>query len=349
MDVSNKANTRKMINGRTDAKISLGLYSGALIALDSIADLGISVDVKALDNQLSLLKTKELLLREDLSNVSAIVGPLDVPSLREVAVRASTAQVPVIAPIPADTELSMSNVFFSYTADKVLQERMLGFLKKKVVDQNLIIIADSTNAMVKDSILVRFPDAKVVEVIEEEKNIGINREKVLALLSDEVENWVIVETDNFRLASSVTSILNSFHDAPLDPEVSNDKVSVRMFTTNKSKAFENDVISSSHLSNLNFTYPSVYREVSNDSFVKRYRQRFDNEPDIFAVRGFDITYDLLLKLAFKNDLIEVSKMIGETEYTGSKFSYEKDFASGYFNQAAYIMSYKEMRIKEIKE
>ena len=349
MDVSNKANTRKMINGRTDAKISLGLYSGALIALDSIADLGISVDVKALDNQLSLLKTKELLLREDLSNVSAIVGPLDVPSLREVAVRASTAQVPVIAPIPADTELSMSNVFFSYTADKVLQERMLGFLKKKVVDQNLIIIADSTNAMVKDSILVRFPDAKVVEVIEEEKNIGINREKVLALLSDEVENWVIVETDNFRLASSVTSILNSFHDAPLDPEVSNDKVSVRMFTTNKSKAFENDVISSSHLSNLNFTYPSVYREVSNDGFVKRYRQRFDNEPDIFAVRGFDITYDLLLKLAFKNDLIEVSKMIGETEYTGSKFSYEKDFASGYFNQAAYIMSYKEMRIKEIKE
>lgn len=349
MDVSNSANTAKMIESRTDAKISLGLYSGALIALDSIADLGISVDVKTLDNQLSLLKTKELLLRENLGEYDAIVGPLDVPSLREVAVRSSTVQVPVIAPIPADTDLSMSNVFFSYTSDVVLQERMLNFLKEKVTDQNLIIIADSTNAQVRDSVLSRFPQAKVVEVIEEEKNIGIDREKVTEILSDQVDNWVIVETDNFRLASSVSSILNSFHGAPLDPEVSNDKVQVRMFTTFKGKAFESDVISSTHLSNLNFTYPSVYRESGNDSFTKRYRKKFKSDPDRFAVRGFDLTYDLLLKLAYKKNLIEVSKIIGETEYTGSKFSYEKDFASGYYNQASYIMAFEDLRIVEIKE
>lgn len=348
LDSENKANTRQMIQKRTDAKISLGLYSGALVALDSLAELGISVDVRTLDNQLSPLKTKSILISEDLSGLSAIIGPLDPPSLQEVAVRASQHRVPVIAPIPVDTQLSMSNVFFSYTSVAVLRKRMLAHLKSKVEEQNIIIIADSLNVVARDSILAQFPEAKVVEVIEEEKNIGIDREKVAEILSEEQENWVIVETDNFRLASSVTSILNSFHNSVIDPEISNKKVFVRMFTTNKNKAFENEVISNSHLSNLNFTYPSVYKEVGNDSFVKRYRKRFGDTPDLYAVRGFDLTYDLVLKLAYKNNLMEVSKLIGETEYTGNKFSYEKDFASGYFNQASYIMSYEKMRIKEVK-
>ncbi|TMM56334.1 LysM peptidoglycan-binding domain-containing protein [Maribacter algarum] len=347
MDADNRANTVSMIQKRRDANISLGLYSGALIALDSLAELGISVDVKSLDNQLSPLKTKSILISEDLSKYSAVIGPLDVPSLQEVAVRASQHRVPVIAPIPADTKLSMSNVFFSYTSDKILRKRMLAHLKSIVKEENILIIADSTNAVVRDSILAHFPEAKVVEVIEEEKNIGIDREKVAELLSEEQENWVIVETDNFRLASSVTSILNSFHNSVIDPEISTKKVFVRMFTTYKGKAFENEVLSNSHLSNLNFTYPSVYREVGNNAFVKRYRKRFGETPDMYAVRGFDLTYDLVLKLAYKNNLMEVSKVIGETEYTGNKFSYEKDFASGYYNQASYIMSYEKMRIKQV--
>lgn len=348
MDKGNKNNTRKMIQKRTDAKLSLGLYSGALVALDSLAELGISVDVKTLDNQLSQLKTKTILLGEDLSNLSAIIGPLDVPSFQEVAVRASRYQVPVIAPIPVDTKLSMNNVFFSYSSNEVLRKRMLDHVEKKRVDENIVVIADRFNGTIRDSILTRFPEAKIVSVIEEEKNIGIVRDSVAATLSEDVENWIFVESNNYKLISSVTSILNSFHNSVIDPEISDKKVFVRMFTTDKNKAFDNEVISGSHLSSLNFTYPSVYRESNNNAFEKRYRKKFGDSPDRYAVRGFDLTYDLILKLAYKNNLIEVSKLIGETEYTGNKFSYEKDFASGYFNQASYIMSYENMRIKEIK-
>lgn len=348
VDVKSKENTRKTIQKRTDIKLSLGLYSGALIAIDSIAKLGVSVDVKTLDNQLSLLKTKEILSNEDLSDVSAIIGPLDVPSLREVAVRAASYQVPIIAPITSKTDVSLKNVFFSYTSEAVLREHILNHMLEKRTNQNIVIIADLENAFAKDSILSKFPEAKVAEVMEEEKNIGVNRKRLGKLLSEDTENWVFVESDNFKLISSVTSILNSFHNSLLDPEKSKEKVIMKMFTTNKNKAFDNDVISGAHLSKLNFTYPSVYREVSNTTFVKQYRQRFGDTPDRYAVRGFDMTYDLLLKLAYKNNLIEASQLIGETEYSGNKFSYEKDFASGFFNQASYIMMYDEMRVKEVK-
>lgn len=351
IDVANEENALKSLENRVDAKLSLGLYSGALVAIDSLASLGISVDVKTFDNQLNLAKTKEILRQQSLSPMSAIVGPLDIPSLKEVAIQASRQQVPVIAPIPATSDLSLGNVFFSYTSDEILREHMLAYMEGIVEDQNIIIIADSDNAPAKNLILSKFPNAKVAEVKEEEKNIGINIEKLKLLLTDETENWVFVESDNFKLVSSVSSILNSFHNSFLDPEDEEKeqiKLGVRMFSTNKSKAFDNDVISSAHLSNLRFTYPSVYREADNDAFVRRYRKRFGDAPDRYAVRGFDITYDLLLKLAYNNDLMQVSQLIGETEYTANKFSYTQDRAAGYFNQSSYIMSYEDMRIKEVK-
>jgi len=349
LNLNDKESVIESIENRNSLKYSLGLYSGALMAVDSIAKLGISVDVKTYDNQLDQLKTKEILMRENLTDVSAIVGPLDLPSLKEVAVQASQYQVPVIAPIPANSDLSLNNVYFSYTSDEVLREKMLTYVEGKVSEENIIIIADENNQVEKELILSRFPEAKIVEVKEEEKNIGIDREELAGLLSEEFENWVFVETNNFKLISSVVSILNAFEDSLLDPELSEVKVQVRMFTTNKNKAFDNEIISSTHLSNLHFTYPSVFREARNSAFVKAYSQRFGDTPDRYAVRGFDLTYDLLLKLAYKNNLMDVSKIIGETEYTGNKFSYEKDMTSGYFNQASYIMAIEDLTVVELKD
>lgn len=348
LDLNNKSDVAETIENRTSLKLSLGLYSGALIALDSIAKLGVSIDVKTFDNQLDLNKTKEILLREKLSGYSAVIGPLDLASLNEVAIRAANDQVPVITPLTSESSMSLKNVFFSVPTEVVLRNRMLNYLEKKWVDQNIIIIADSMNVVVKDSIIAKFPESQIAEVIEEEKNIGVNIEKLKLLLSREKENWVILETDNFKLVSSVSSILNSLHNALLEP-TDTENLAVRMFTTDKNNAFDNDVISSSHLSNLNFTYPSVYREITNNSFVRQYRKRFGDTPDRYAVRGFDLTFDILLKLAYKNNLMSVSKLIGETEYSGNKFSYEKNFSSGYFNQASYIMSYDSMQMKEVTD
>ena len=350
LDLNNKSGVKKTIERRKSLKYSLGLYSGALIALDSIAKLGVSVDVSTFDNQFNLEKTKEILLRENLIEYSAIVGPLDINSLKEVAVQASKYQIPVIAHISVTSDIRLNNVFFSRTSNTVLREKVISYVESKRTDQNIIIIADRRHAAVRDSILRRFPTAKVAEVKEEEKNIGVNIDRLKLLLSKTMENWIFVETDDFKLVSSVSSILNSFQNVLLDPLLDTERISVRMLTTDKNEAFDNDVISSSHLSNLNFTYPSVYRETGNDTFVKQYRRRFGDTPDRYAVRGFDLTYDLLLKLAYKNNLVEASKIIGETEYTGNKFSYEKkDATSGYFNQASYIMAYDAMRVKEVKE
>ncbi|HDZ03612.1 hypothetical protein LCGC14_0127940 [marine sediment metagenome] len=348
LDLNNKEETEKIIDNRNSLKYSLGLYSGALIAIDSMKSLGVSIDVKTFDNQLDLVKTKQILQGEQIGGYSAIFGPLDMPSLKETAVQASKFNVPVVAPVPAKSDISLGNVFFSYTEEEVLWKHMLDYVEANHKDETLLIIADEDNKKEKDAILKRFPSAKVVVVKEEEKNIGINRDKLQTLLSDDVSNWVFVESDNYKLISSVVSILNSFNNTAFEPVGGKDKVNVRMFTTDMNSAFENDVISNTHLSNLRFTYPSVNRQVANNSFVERYRKRFGDDPDRYAIRGFDLTYDLLLKLAYKNNLVDVSRFIGETEYNGNKFNYERKGVSGYYNQSSYIMMMDDLRIKTLE-
>jgi len=329
------AKTKDAIKRSNAIEYSLGLYSGALVAIDSIAKLGVSVDVYTFDTQLNKERVRSILSREDLATVSAIVGPLQQDVLKEVATQASRYQVPIIAPLAAESDLELPNVFFSVPTDQVLRKRMLDYVETSKTDQNIIVISDSKNDSTRALIMERFPLAKSIRVVEEEKNIGLNIEAFNLLLSMENENWVFLETDNFKLVSSVSSILNSSNT---------EETPVRMFTTNKNKAFENEVISGSHLSNLNFTFPSMYREVGNDSFVRNYRKRFGSDPDRYAVRGFDLTYDLLLKLAYKPNLFGIAHLIGLTEYSGNKFDYAKDLSSGYFNTASYIMKYENMRI-----
>jgi LysM repeat protein len=348
LNLSDKEAVEKAIDSRKDIKYSLGLYSGALVAIDSLKSLGVSIDIKTFDNQLDLVKTKQILQGEQLGGYSAVFGPLDIPSLKETAVQAAKFNIPVVAPIPAKSDISLNNVFFSYTDEEVLLKHLLDYVETKHEEETILIIADENSKVEQTAILKRFPNAKVVVVKEEEKNIGINRDKLQTLLSDKVPNWVFVESDNYKLIASVVSILNSFNNTAFDAVLGKDKVSVRMFTTDMNSAFENDVISNTHLSNLNFTYPSVNRQVANNSFVERYRKRFGDDPDRYAIRGFDITFDLLLKLAYKNDLIDVSRFIGETEYNGNKFNYERKGVAGYYNQSSYIMMIDDLRIKELE-
>ncbi|MEB8330433.1 LysM peptidoglycan-binding domain-containing protein [Flavobacteriaceae bacterium KMM 6897] len=335
IDVANKERAKDSMAGRKDAKYSLGIYTGAMVALDSIKKLGVSVKVRTFDTQLNVARVKDIMLRENLNNISAIIGPLDSKSLKEVALAAGQYDVPVIAPIASDSDIGLRNVFFSIPTDEVLRNKIITYVQDNRKEENMVIIADENNKGTQRLLLEKFPKAKILALKD---NISLDINMVKQVVSAK-HNWVFLESDNPNTIYHVSSVLNS---------TITDSIRVKMFTTNRNRAFENDVISNSHLSNLGFTYPSVEKELGTNSFVKMYKRKYGMEPDRYAVRGFDITFDILLKLAYKNDLFEAGKNIGETSYNANKFNYTKQASSGYYNQSAYIVSYDKMMIVEVE-
>lgn len=337
IDVENKKEAAESVDRRKDANYSLGLYSGALVALDSIKKLGLSVNVSVFDTEKSVERTKELLFKSEIKNANAIIGPLDSASLQEVAVRAGANQIPVIAPLPAKSDISLSNVFYTVPSDDVLRDHIFNFVKENKTTQNIVVIADDEHKDAKQLIIEQFPTAKSLQLIEKYSM----KNKILALLSSKEENWVFLEADQFNTINSVISVLNAS---------ATDKIKIRLFTTSKGKAYDNQKINNAHLSNLSFTYPSIEGEDKEDSFEASYKRlNKGKSPDKLARRGFDITFDVLLKLAYKNNLIEASKFVGETKYSNNKFNYIQKPSAGYYNTASYIMSYNDMWVKEVKE
>ena len=340
LNLANEEETLERIESNNAIKYSLGLYSGMLVAMDSLADLGISVVVKAYDTQLGEQKIGQILENEDWTDIQAVVGPIDSRLIGMVSTKMETLNIPVISPLPLSGSFNNLNLFATYTAPDILREDMMEFLKDSVSNQKLFVIGDRNNSRVVTDILNRFPQARRLFLKQEEENIYLNTNATRDLLSKSVENWFIVETDDFKIASSLTSILNSLNT---------EETPVRMFTTFKGKAFENEVISAVHLSNLRFTFPSAYGKAPESGFTRRYRDKFGGSPDRFAIRGFDLGMDILLRLAYKPNLFQVADQIGLTQYTGNSFDYFKKKDGGYYNIASYILKYDQLRIQEIQK
>ena len=93
---------------------------------------------------------------------------------------------------------------------------------------------------------------------------------------------------------------------------------------------------------LNFHFPSVSREYdyTHESFVDAYTSKYGYAPSSYAVRGYDITFDTLLRLAASESLYTAADSGYITQYVENKFNYVQDPASsGYYNKASYIIKY----------
>jgi hypothetical protein len=76
-----------------------------------------------------------------------------------------------------------------------------------------------------------------------------------------------------------------------------------------------------------------------NGFIKRYTKAYGIEPNKYAIRGFDLTLDVLLRLASEDDLYKASGNDIETEYIENKFRYAKKLLGGYYNESVYIVKY----------
>src|SRR5690606_15260322 len=130
-----------------------------------------------------------------------------------------------------------------------------------------------------------------------------------------------------------------------------DKHKVVMYTTKKGSAYDAESISNFYLANLHFHYPAVDKVSSEDgAFSQAYERKFGISPNRYAVRGYDLTLDVVLRLAYNKDLFDTVSEISETQYVENKLKYHpKADGGGYYNNGAYIVRYTDnLEIEEAK-
>jgi len=346
IDIDSTAEAKAMIKNDRILSTALDFHSGVLMALDSAKQLGISTHLKVFDTEARPSKITSILSGENFSDYNAVIGPMLSNTLDRFTTAMPNNGTPIFAPLAKPSKVS-NNVYQTIPEKNILSQRMIDFVKHdSTTKAQVVIIADHKHKAVSNSLKQSFPSAK--QLFSQKNKKGEDAYFIypatFAGVFPKGKTIVFLETDDVSFGSSIISLLNG---------MSRNGTEIILTTTDKSKAFEsNDPDNNYHLSNLKFHYPTINKQYDLDKpndFVKRYKSKYGVSPSKYASRGFDLTLDILLRLASSDDAIsETVNDDLETEYSENKFRYTKKLFGGYVNQASYIVRYDNLKIVPAK-
>lgn len=329
-------------------RISLDFHSGALMAIEAAKARGISVDLEVLDTQYDRSNgtatnaryVENALDNRKIKSADVVIGPIMSSNVNRVSSILRPSGIPVISPL-TEKVTGARNVFQSRPSKQQQEALMLSYLKAHAKDKNIIIIADAKNQSTRSKLVALFPMAKEVVPRSGEKGYYLYPDDIPNQISATQENWVILETNDIPLISNVTTNLNTLATTN----------NITLLTTDRGSAYDSDEIQHLHLSNLKFHFPSINNQSKNEAinaFTEAYEDKYTISPSRFAIRGYDIVYDTLLRLAYKETLDQAAKTGIETEQVENKFSYRPAGRGGFINEAVYLMRYGEnLQLEEI--
>ena len=329
-DETSGQNNEDLLKRDPTLRIALDFYSGALMAAEFAKDKGIPVTLSVYDTENSDSKVASIISQNDFKDVDAVIGPLLQKNVEKASFLLEKRKIPVFSPL-SNRDMAMNpNLFQTLPTHAILQKTMIQYLKQHSAGKNIIIISDSKQLSQREMILAAIPTARIVSL----RNDYIKSADVSALISEGMDNWVVLASENPVLVSSAVNVLSGMPS----------NYQLRLFTLDKNDAYEWHEVSSSRLAKLQFTFPSVTRNSSNEErepFVISYKNKYGVMPNRYAMRGFDVTYDVLLRLASDTDIYDAILPKNETTYIDNKFRYEQTDKNGYCNQAAYILKYNQ--------
>jgi hypothetical protein len=181
------------------------------------------------------------------------------------------------------------------------------------------------------------PIAKFVGLTE---TGALDVENLKSLLVKDKLNFVVLDSERTGMILGTTNALLN--------EIANFQIQLVIIEANETLDFEE--ISMTRLTILKMLYPSLTREnISPEAaiFERNYKAKNKIFPSQFATRGFDVTFDTLLRLA-QDKTFMASAQDDKTEQIESKFEYAKKDSEGYVNKGVYIMQYQEdLSVKQV--
>ncbi|WBX74148.1 LysM peptidoglycan-binding domain-containing protein [Tenacibaculum pacificus] len=331
-----KNSSAKLANMVTD------FYLGSEIAIDSIKKQGININVNLFDTGNRGKNITSILAEEKLKDTDVVIGPFYSDKAEVIARKIN---VPVIFPHFSSSQDKFSATKLIKTAPdkKNYTDYLISHLKETYNGQQIFVVGDGehdSNSKIYKIVpqLKSHDSIKKIHVLKPTKGY-IKRSLFTSKMTPKKDNWVII-TSNDNVA--IADVLNSMIGIP-------DNVKVRVFAVEKHKSY--DKIENNKLASVDFTYVSdaFTDESSKDviTFNKKYYKKNNTIPSDYAIKGFDITYDVLMRLASGNELLDTFNK-GVSLRLENKFDYQKSSGS-MSNKGLFIVKYnKDLSLTRLK-
>ncbi|CAD0009598.1 PBP1 and LysM peptidoglycan-binding domain-containing protein [Flavobacterium salmonis] len=308
--------------------MTLDFYSGAMMAIDSAKVLKLPIDISIYDSQetKSTSNISSLISQNKLQDADAVIGPFYQNNAEATANSLRMYNVPVISPLSKDSANPIGNLYQSIPSNDIVRNTIFDYMRSK--NGNIVAVVDKK----KESVISYIKqNQKGVILASLTETGGLDVANLKSLLVPGRINYVVMETGN-------TAMIKTTIKALIDAQRT---CQVQLVILEPNSTLDTDEISFENLVKLKLMYPSVTRESDESSvliFEKEYKLKNKVNPNTYATRGFDVTFDTMMRLVQGKTYQETTDLM-TTEQVDNKFQYYKKEDGGHANKGVYILYY----------
>jgi len=320
-------------------------YLGSLIALDSVKEQGLSVNVKVFDTQNNKSNISTILKTETFVNFDAVIGPMYIDNVEFISNSLKNDSLAIISPVSSKDHVlfASKNMVKEMPSDEILINKVLDHIKQNYKEQHLIVITDDKkeNELKENEIVAKLNllDSLQKVVVLKPKDGYIKPDLFRENILEKKDNWIVLMTEDEVMTADVVNNLG----------VLPKEINATLFAFHRKSNF--DKVGNNFLARVNFHFPATNfvdkEDAQTQNFIKRYKNKNHVEPSEYAFKGFDITYDALLRLATYSDT-ESAFNGGTSERTSCKFQYINNSGKGFENKGVFLIKYDGLNLKKVE-
>lgn len=317
--------------------MTLDFYAGALVAIDSAKKMGLPLKVQIIDSKETNNSSNivSLVNSGSFNKADVVVGPFFQSNVETLAGMLETSGIPVVSPLSNEKGKPLTNLYQAMPSTEDVKKKMMDYMFTN--NGNIIAVIDPKKGSSKKYITETFPTVKIATLTDS----GMpSAESLKAMLDKNRPNYIVLETESTGMVlSTCKTLISNLKDYP-----------IQLVSLEKNETLEFEEIPLDYLVKLKLLYPSVTRENDTQAasiFAKNFKKYNNIAPSKFATRGFDVTFDTILRL-FNEDGYKGSVEEVASEQIENKFNYIS-IDGAYYNKGVYLMYYDtDLTIKEAK-
>ena len=308
--------------------MTLDFYSGALMAIDSAKSLNMNLNIRIYDSEETKNTSSASQIVSDVSfqDADVIIGPFYQSNVEKVAEIIADKNTFVISPLSKESGNAFKNLIQSMPTSDAIKNVMFDFMRSK--EGNIIALIDPKKQSIKQYLDQNQNDIKYVNLNDKGSFVGDSIKK--HFVKNKL-NYVVMESEKTGVIfTTTTTMINAIKD-----------YNVQLVILEPNETLDFDEIALTRLTKLKMTYASTTFENTSaeaKQFEKNYKKKNKIYPNQYAVRGFDLVFDTMVRLSQANSFQE---LIGQnaTQQIENKFDYTARPAGGYSNNGISILYY----------
>lgn len=324
-------------------------YEGFLIAVDSMRNAGFNADIHVFNIENKVSQAKELLQNPLLKEMDLIIGPFFNSNFSIIADFAQANKIPIVNPLSRKTDFLKKNPYAIKVtpAQDHLYSLLASYITQHFHDASIFIARHSS---LRDNEPINSLKSAIYQMTNREESAHSFQLHDINYLSDSLhifeqkasktgKNVVIAYSDNEVFILDIMRKL-SLHS---------DTIDITLIGLPNWLEMEN--LDFKHLNNLNthvvVPFYTNYNTEAVKNFVSRFREKYYNEPNDLAFKGYDTGLFFLstLKKYGKHffDCLPYQKM----NLLQNNYIFQSTSSSGFENQSWKMLRFQESDCREI--